>query len=189
MVRHGRTAGNAAHRLLGRSDEPLDDHGVAQAAALAAALPDDARVISSPLSRCRQTAEAIAADHAVDGRIAEIAYGDLEGVPLGEVPAATWERWRSDTSWAPRGGESHDSLAARVWELLDEVAAEAAESDVVLVSHVSPIKAALAWALGVGIEISWRSYVAQASICRISVAGPAPNLRSWNETAHLGSLA
>ena len=156
-----------------------------QAAAIATAVPSDARVISSPLRRCRETAAAITADVEIDDRLIEIAYGELEGVPVCDVPAETWRAWRSDSGWAPPGGESHDQLAARVWSVLDEHAAEAADRDIVLVSHVSPIKAALAWALGVGIEVSWRSFVAQASILRIATAGPTPSLQSHNEVHHL----
>ena len=58
LVRHGRTDANAQGLLLGRLDPPLSDEGRAQAAALAARIPRDARVIASPLLRTRQTAEA-----------------------------------------------------------------------------------------------------------------------------------
>lgn len=185
VARHGRTPANAAGQLLGRLDPGLDDLGRAQAAAIATAVPSDARVISSPLRRCRETAAAITADIEIDDRLIEIAYGELEGVPVSDVPAETWRAWRSDSGWAPPGGESHDQLATRVWSVLDEHAAEAADRDIVLISHVSPIKAALAWALGVGIEVSWRSFVAQASILRIATGGPAPSLQSHNEVHHL----
>ncbi len=189
VVRHGRTPANAAGQLLGRLDPGLDDVGRAQAAAIATAVPTDARVISSPLRRCRETAAAIGGDVEIDERLIEIAYGELEGVPVRDVPAETWRAWRSDSGWAPPGGESHDQLAARVWSLLDEQAAAAADHDIVLVSHVSPIKAALAWALGVGIEVAWRSFVAQASILRIATSGPAPSLHSHNEVHHLAAVS
>lgn len=189
VVRHGRTPANAAGQLLGRRDPELDDVGRAQAAAIAGAVPGGARVISSPLARCRQTADAIDPGHETDDRLLEIAYGELEGVPVRDVPADTWARWRADSSWAPPGGESHDDLAGRVWSLLDALAAEAADHDIVLVSHVSPIKATAAWALGVSIDISWRCFVQQASILRIATNGPQPSLRSFNEVAHLGDLA
>jgi hypothetical protein len=52
---------------------------------------------------------------------------------------------------------------------------------------VSPIKAAVAWALGVGDDISWRLYCAVAAISRVGV-GDRPVLRSFNETAHLSAL-
>lgn len=185
VARHGRTPANAAGQLLGRRDPDLDDVGRAQAAAIAAVIPAGARVISSPLARCRQTAEAITADIEVDERLIEIDYGDLEGTPVADVPGETWSRWREDTAWAPPGGESHDQLAARVWALLDELATDAADADIVLVSHVSPIKAAAAWAIGAPIDISWRCFVQQASILRIATGGAMPSLRSFNETAHL----
>jgi len=54
------------------------------------------------------------------------------------------------------------------------------------VTHVSPVKAAVAWALGVGDEVAWRMWVGPASICRIGFAGGSPLLRSFNEVAHLG---
>ncbi len=188
VVRHGRTEANRAGELLGRRDPSLDETGIAQAAAAAAALPVGCRVISSPLARCRETAAVIDPDHDVDERLIELNYGDLEGTPVADVPRATWDAWRADNAWKPPAGESHDELAARVWSLLDELAAPAATSDIVLVSHVSPIKAAMAWALGVPISISWRSFVAQASILRIATGGPTPSLRSFNETAHVSHL-
>ncbi|MGB0996191.1 MAG: histidine phosphatase family protein, partial [Acidimicrobiales bacterium] len=166
VVRHGRTPANAAGQLLGRRDPELDEVGRAQAAAVGIAIPTAARVISSPLMRCRQTAEAISTSVEIDERLIEVNYGDFEGLAIGDVPAATWAAWRADTAWSPPGGESHDDLAARVWPLLDELGDEAAERDIVLVSHVSPIKACLAWGLGVSIDIAWRAFVQQASILR-----------------------
>ncbi len=71
----------------------------------------------------------------------------------------------------------------------EELSAEAARSDVVVVSHVSPIKAAVTWALGGGPELSWRLSLGVASITRISTGGPVgPALVSFNETAHLAGL-
>ena len=189
VCRHGRTPANAAGELLGRRDPGLDDVGRAQAAAISAAIPAGARVISSPLQRCRETAAAISDTVEVDERLIEISYGELEGVPVREVAPETWQAWRDDTSWAPTGGESHDQLAARVWELLDELVEPAASGDIVLVSHVSPIKASIAWALGTGIEMSWRAFVAQAAIARIATGGPAPSLQSFNEVHHLADLS
>ena len=63
VVRHGRTAANAGGLLHGRADPPLDREGERQAAALAAAVAelDVARVITSPLGRCRSTAAIVAA--------------------------------------------------------------------------------------------------------------------------------
>jgi broad specificity phosphatase PhoE len=61
--------------------------------------------------------------------------------------------------------------------------APARDADVAVVSHVSPIKAAVAWALGSGVEMAWRSHLSQASICRIEMRSTGPVLTAFNETA------
>jgi len=61
----------------------------------------------------------------------------------------------------------------------------ARDADVVIVSHVSPIKAAVAWALGGDIAMSFRCHLDQAAVCRVVVgAGGAPVLRSFNEVLY-----
>ncbi len=188
VVRHGRTEANASGLLLGqRLDPALDDLGRRQAVALATAVPDG-RVISSPLRRTRETAEAFGRPVEVDERWVELDYGDLDGTPLRDVPADVWSRWRDDPGWAPAGGESLVELGTRVREACAAIAAEAAERDVIVVTHVSPVKAALAWALGVGDEISFRAFVAPASITLIATGGPRPSLHGFNGRAHLDAL-
>ncbi len=185
VVRHGRTAANAAGELLGRRDPGLDALGWRQAEAIGRAIESPSRVVSSPLRRCRETASVWGLPVAVDERLIEIDYGELEGMPLSEVPPATWAAWRADPAWRPRDGETLEEMTARVSAALADLADEAASDDVVVVSHVSPIKAAVAWALGVGGEISWRCFVAQASVTRVAIAGGRPSLHSFNETSHL----
>lgn len=185
LARHGRTVANASGELLGRRDPGLDDTGSLQAAAIGTALVAVDRVVCSPLRRCRETAAATGLPIEIDERFIELDYGDLEGTPVAEVPAATWTSWRADTSWCPTGGESLDDLAARVWPALDELAAEAEQRTIAIVTHVSPIKAAVAWSLGVGIETQWRCFVQQASISRLEVRAGIPALHSFNEVHHL----
>ena len=192
VVRHGRTEANARGLLLGRLDPALDDVGARQAAALAVACRplDIARIVSSPLGRCRQTAaaigEAASAPIAIDERWIELDYGELDGRALADLPPDMWATWRSDPRWAPPGGEALVALGARVREACVELVELAQERDVVVVSHVSPIKAAVAWALDVGDEVAWHMWLAPASITRIGVAGGRPSLRAFNELAHLG---
>ena len=194
VVRHGRTAANAAGRLLGRADPALDEEGERQATSLGAACArlDVSRIVTSPLARCRQTADAVAtacgerAAVTVDERWIELDYGELDGLPVGDIPAATWAAWRAETDWRPPGGESLAALGARVRSASEALVDDARARDVVVVSHVSPIKAAVAWALGVDDGVAWRMYVAPASLTRIGVTGPTPSLRSFNEVAHLG---
>jgi len=192
-VRIRERSGNTQRLLLGRADPGLDDEGRLQASRLAAALGplDEARVVTSPLARCRQTAEVIVgvSEHEVpvdvDEAWIELDYGAFDGLGAGDVPADTWAAWRADVAWAPEGGESLAALGARVRSACESLAEEARERDVVVVTHVSPVKAAVAWSLGVGDEVAWRMWVGPASISRIGFAGWSPSLRSFNEVAHL----
>ena len=188
VVRHGRTEANAAGLLLGRLDPDLDALGIRQATAVAAAIGPVDRVVSSPLLRAVRTAEAFGLDVKTDDRWLELDYGDLDGTSVSEVPSSTWVQWRADLDWAPPGGESHAALGERVRSACEDLIAEAAGSEVVVVTHVSPIKASLAWALGVGDEIAWRCFVEPASVLRIAVGPGGPTVRSFNDVAHLGAL-
>jgi broad specificity phosphatase PhoE len=113
-------------------------------------------------------------------------YGEWDGVPAGDVPAEAWAAWRQDPAFTPPGGESLAALTTRVHAALDRLAEGGDDRRIVVVSHVSPLKAAAGWALGLGPEAAWRMYVAPASITRLGL-GPAgtATLRGFNETAHL----
>ena len=187
LVRHGRTAANAAGLLQGRIDQPLDEVGERQAVAVASFVREALggridRLVSSPLQRARQTAAAFGMPVEVDERWIELAYGEYEGVPHADVPSEIWTRWRADPHFVPEGGESLATLDARVRTACDELVSVAAEENVVVVSHVSPMKTAVAWALDVDVRISWRSHLSHASICRIAVRRQGPVLVSFNET-------
>lgn len=188
LLRHGQTVTNAEGRLLGRADPDLTELGRAQARAAAMAIGDVARVVCSPLRRARETAECLGVSAEVDDRWVELDYGDYDGRPFHEVPTDVWSRWREDPEFVPPGGESLSALGARVRAACADLAAAAATGDVVVVSHVSPIKAAVAWALGVGDEIAWRMFLDVAAITRIGVGSRGPSLRSFNERSHLAAL-
>jgi broad specificity phosphatase PhoE len=187
LVRHGQTAANAHGLLLGRDDPSLTDIGRRQACALAEALPRPARLVSSPLLRARQTAAVLAGagpdvqEIVIDPRWIEMDYGDLDGQPATALPEHAWRTWWQDPHFVPAGGESVAEVGARVRQACTELAGDAARDDVVVVSHVSPIKAALAWALGVGDEVAWRMYLLDAAVCRIDTSGPFPLLLAFNE--------
>ena len=183
LVRHGQTAENARGLLLGRADPPLSQLGRRHAAALARVVPPTARVVSSPLRRARETAEAFGRAVEIDEQWVELDYGELDGLRPEEVDEAVWARWRADPSYVPANGESLTALGRRVRHACDHLAGEAAEHDVVVVTHVSPIKAAIAWALGVGDQVAWRLFVRDASITRISIDRGGPALMSFNEVA------
>jgi alpha-ribazole phosphatase len=188
LVRHGRTAANEAGLLQGRLDQDLDQLGERQATAVAALVLSvtavDA-VISSPLKRAAQTAERFGLPVNLDERWLELSYGEYEGVAHADVPSAVWEHWRVDTSFVPTGGESLATLDRRVRSACDDLIERASHTNVVVVSHVSPMKSAVAWALGVDIGISWNCHLDHASVCRIDFRGDHPILHTFNETARV----
>lgn len=190
LVRHGQTDANAAGFLQGRIDLSLNGLGREQADAIAGALSTlargGARVVASPLARARETAEPLDADVEIDERWLELDYGDLDGRPLRDVPPSVWSSWREDSNFVPGGGESIAELGKRVRGACEEIAATRGDLVTIVVSHVSPIKAAVAWALGVDDSVTWRMHLDQAGITRIRLGGPVPALLRFNDVSHLG---
>lgn len=184
LVRHGRTAHNASRRLLGRLDVPLDAIGVKQAEALGhlPLLRDAGRIVSSPLQRAVRTAEAFGPAVEVDPRWIEVDYGVYDGMALDDNPEV-FRHWPAELEWVPAGGESLLDVGSRVRAACAELWEQAARRDVVVVTHVSPLKAAVAWALGVGDAVSAQMIVDVASISVIAAnrAG-RPALKVFNDT-------
>ena len=185
LVRHGRTAANASGLLQGRLDPPLDETGHEQARAIAALIGPVDSVICSGLVRAQQTAEYFDRPIAVDDRWLELAYGEYEGVPAAEVPPEVWQSWRTNSMFATKGGESFGALDARVREACDELGPRIYREHIVVVSHVSPIKAAVAWALNATMDIMFHCHLSQASLCRVSMGRFGPLLHSFNEQPRL----
>jgi broad specificity phosphatase PhoE len=94
LVRHGESTGNAEGLLLGRIDAPLTERGMAQANTVGPRVAGATRLISSPLRRARDTAEALGIDASIeiDERWIEVDYGEFDGRPLGAVPDEVWTR-------------------------------------------------------------------------------------------------
>ena len=74
-------------------------------------------------------------------------------------------------------------LDRRVRAACRELSERARDRDVAVVSHVSPIKAAVAWTLDCGVEIAWRSHLSYASVCRIDIRAMGPVLHTFNQVA------
>jgi probable phosphoglycerate mutase len=191
LVRHGESVANARGLLLGRTDAELTETGRAQAvAARALVYGPVAEVRSSPLRRARDTAELLALGPpvVVDEQWVEVDYGEFEAQPLSDVPAEVWQRWQRDRDFRPEGGETLAEVDRRVSTACEELfavdgaGARRIGGDVVVVSHVSPIKAAVAWALGT-VDLYWRLHLRTASVTRIGWNRGAPILHGYNEVA------
>jgi broad specificity phosphatase PhoE len=125
---------------------------------------------------------ACGAEVVVDPRLIEIDYGAWESRPLQEVPRDA-AAVASDPSATFPEGESLVDVGQRVVPLFEELLGR--DELVVAVTHVTPVKAAVAWALGVGDEIAWRMHLSLASITRLGQRRGRPYLLSFNETSHL----
>ena len=180
LVRHGRTEANAGGRLQGRIDLPIDDVGRVQAAAITSIITSVDRLISSPSLRARQTAAVFGMEMEIDERWLEMDYGELDGLALSDVPRLQWQQWISDPDFRPPGGESLREVGTRVHSACDDLLEAARDHDIVVVSHATPIKAAMAWALGVDVGITWRSQIDQASITKIIIRDRGPALAAFN---------
>lgn len=180
LVRHGRTDANASGRLQGRLDLPLDSEGLAQAQALVGVVPTPDVLVCSSLERARQTASVFGVEPTIDDRWIEMAYGDYEGVRMDDIPADEWRRWSSDSHFAPSGGETLAQVGARVFAACEALQETFRDRTVVVVSHATPIKLAMAWALNAPIEINWRTFIDQASITTVKMRNERPVLTSFN---------
>ncbi len=195
LLRHGQTPMSVQKRYAGRSDVPLTDIGVAQAAAAAKRLAQAGvgAIVTSPLQRAVQTAEEVAAVTGLpvvtDEGFRETDFGAWEGLTFAEVR----ERWPSEmTAWladsavAPPGGESLAEVSERVTAALHRLLADRKGQTILIVSHVTPIKTLVAAAVLAPPPALYRMHLDVAALCEIDwyADGPAV-LRSFNDTAHL----
>jgi len=203
LVRHGRTTANASGILAGRTaGVSLDDVGRTQAQATAerlAAVPL-VEVVTSPLERCKQTATAILA--AQEGKprrstergITECDYGDWQGKALTTLAKEPlWKVVQTQPSAAAfPGGESLTAMQARAVAAVRRrdaaVEAEHGPSAVwVAVSHGDIIKALLADALGMHLDLFQRLHVDPASVSIVRYTQTRPFVLASN--THAGDLS
>lgn len=198
LLRHGQTALSAERRFAGRGDIPLTDLGLAQAGAAAARLAQRGGidlVMSSPLQRARQTAQAVAdaasVPMAVDDDLAETDFGSWEGMSFGEVMAGWPDEmaaWLADADAAPPGGESFAAVGLRVDAAMHRLLGAHQGKTVVVVSHVTPIKTLVCRALLAPTAALFRMHLDVASLSEAAWFADGPALlRSLNDTAHLRS--
>lgn len=183
LLRHGQTDFNSAGLLQGRIDNPLNRTGFAQAVKAAEAIGGIDRVISSPLKRAIQTADAFNKEIEISDAWIELDYGEWDGKPMNSIPKEIWEEWKNDPSFKPPNGESLKNLGQRVRSALETLVVNEDEH-VLIVTHVSPIKASIAWALGASDDIGWRARLDTASFSQIKVKARTPILTKLNVTNH-----
>ncbi|MBI3242184.1 MAG: histidine phosphatase family protein [Chloroflexi bacterium] len=197
LIRHARSTWNAAGRMQGQADPPLDEAGRAQAQALAERLKDETfhAVYSSPLARARETAEILIASRAVqpplvfDDRLMERHLGEWTGLTGDEArdrfPENGGRDWRVD---GPPGGESQAELTGRAAEVVGSILAVHPDQAVAIVSHGGTLNAYLAYLLGIPPEKPVGFRFSNCSLARLSVRGENVYLLSLGEESHLEGM-
>lgn len=196
VLRHGETAWNAAQRIQGHVDEPLNERGRRQAEQLAGALLGEGltQVYSSDLVRARATAEAVAraaglAGVGIDAGLRERSFGSFEGLTYAEVEAR-WpdhvRRWRArEPGFAPGGGEALEAFYARCVPRAAAIAARHPGETVALVAHGGVLDCLYRAAVRIPLGTPRNWQLGNASINRLLFNGEAFTLVGWSDTRHL----
>jgi probable phosphoglycerate mutase len=175
LVRHGETDWNAAGRIQGMLDVPLNALGLQQAQAVAreiARIVDVADMVSSDLVRTRETArpisEATGFEPRFDARIRERHFGVLQG--------KTYEEWRiadaegvarynaGDPHYGPEGGETASQFLKRCVDAVSDLVLTCNEKTLVVVTHGGVVSSMVRHSEGLGVQSARTWSVPNASI-------------------------
>ena len=199
LVRHGRTAANATGVLAGWTPGiSLDDKGREQAAAVAArlAVVPLTAVVTSPLERTRETADALLAGRDplpalhIDERVGECRYGDWTNQPLKNLAKEPlWKVVQAHPSAAVFPGPEGESMAemsaravgaVRGWNA--RLSVDGVDPIYAVVSHGDVIKAITADALGMHLDSFQRLQVDPCSVTVIRYTDLRPFVLRTNDT-------
>ncbi|MGN0954743.1 histidine phosphatase family protein [Dialister sp.] len=179
MVRHGETDWNAAHRMQGWSDIPLNERGRAQAACAAAELasvPFHA-VYTSPLKRAVETADVIRGKKPIplipEQGLIEINLGRWDGHTPDEMDIlypGQYDLWRSCPGDVHiDGGETFAEVQERAWKAFLQILRNETGKTVLLVSHMGCLSTILFRIAGYPLNDLWKHPIGNAALCRILV--------------------
>lgn len=207
LVRHGRTPLTESHKISGGTGDdpdlsPLGREDAKSVAGLIASfgksgpfahLPIPDQIVSSPMKRTLQTAQAISLAIGVDveeiEELREISFGVWDGHTNQEV-ADKWPEqfaaWRGSWELSPPEGESLAAFDSRIRAARSQILDSFEGKCVVVVAHVMPIRGFISLALDAGPSGYWRTQVAPCSVTIIRHWGEEfAELVTANYTAHL----
>ena len=199
LVRHGQTA-TTGKLLPGRAPGlHLAETGIGQAAKAAARLAgvgDVAAVYASPLERTRETAapiaKAVGRRVRIDKGLLECEFGEWTGRKLSEL--SKLPEWKT-VQGAPStfrfpGGESFNEMQTRICTAIGRLVERHPGERIVCVSHADPIKAAVAQAQGIHLDLFQRIVISPCSITPIVYGAGVPIVLAVNSTGDdLSTLA
>jgi broad specificity phosphatase PhoE len=200
LIRHGQTAWNREQVFRGGTDVELDETGRKQARLLAQRLKDFglSAVYSGPLSRARETAQAVAGACGLKVKINpgldDMRFGKWEGLAHTEVaekfPEA-YTLWKSEP-WRAGipGGSSLDEVGGRAWAALQAMLSAAGERETVaVVTHRVVLKLLICRMLGLGPDGFWKVKLSPCSLTTFVWDGQKFVMEGFNDVCHLQDMA
>ena len=195
LVRHGETDYNRGKVTLGRADVPLNDLGMRQAKAVAGSFTrPSVAIYTSPLSRCRATADAIALATGVavveDPALIEMDVGEVEHLTRDALRAQYGDflrTWMSDDAGDARmpGGETLREVQDRAWSAIERIAGTHADGEIVVVTHNFVIATVVCRAIGLPLSGFRRLRHQVGSKTTIEIGERGAALVALNDRAHL----
>lgn len=199
LIRHGQTAWNREQVFRGGTDIELDETGLEQARLLAERLKSSgvARIYSGPLSRARQTAQAIAdacgREVSVDPGLDDMRFGLWEGMAHTEVAEKhpdEYQVWKTEP-WRVRipGGSTLDEVGERAWAAVREIVSGGGDRETAaVVTHRVVLKLLALRMLGLGPEGFWRIKLSPCGLSAFEWDGERYVMQSFNDTCHLAGM-
>jgi phosphoserine phosphatase len=198
LVRHGQTPWNKGKIFRGSKDIPLNDQGREEARLAGEWLQGEKidLAYTSPLSRSRETAEAIAQHHGIVVKdlsgLNDLCYGDWEGLPQTEVKvkyADLYHQWET----APHmvlfpGGETLAELRGRALSAVAEVVVRHPDQTVLLAAHRAVNKVLIAALIGLDDSHFWRIGQDTTAVNRFTWTGLTWQIVSINDICHLRGM-
>lgn len=175
FLRHGQAKNNTERVLAGRTPGvPLTDRGLEQAGKAANFLAEMnvSAIYSSPIERARDTAEVVARHNslevAVDDRLIELDMGKFTGMPYDEIFSSHgnvfMKFYNGELEIAHNGVETFSEVKRRVLSMVGHVTEHHPDENVVLVTHMDPIKAMLSTVVELSPKNLFDLIIANASL-------------------------
>jgi len=199
LVRHGQTTTTGSilpGRAKGLHLAPVGEEQAARAAERLASVGQVSAVYASPLERTRETAAPIAKRLGLKVAIArgliEADFGDWTGRKLSELmKLPEWRKVQSSPStFRFPNGESFPEMQSRIVGAVDQLVTKHPGERIVVVSHADPIKALVAHASGIHLDLFQRIVISPCSITPLVLGGDRPVVLAVNSTGEdLSTLA
>ena len=175
FLRHGQAKNNTERILSGRTPGvPLTDKGITQAQQTAELLEDMniSAIYSSPIQRAKHTAEIVgkhnSIDVTIDDRLIELDMGKFTNVPYDEIFTSHgnvfMKFYNGELEIAHNGVETFADVKKRVASIVEEVIEKHPDENVVLVTHMDPIKAMLSTVVNLSPTNLFELIIANASL-------------------------